>query len=105
MTRMLIAAGVASGVAFLLPDTTYAQAYCKAIRQAVAIYDMKHRGDTPSNTTAKKQSKPAIVVWRGSARRKETARKRRRTRRSTIPTAAGVDTCTACGAAVDSGAR
>ena len=38
MTRMLTAAGVASGVAFLLPDTTYAQAYCEAIRQAVAIY-------------------------------------------------------------------
>jgi hypothetical protein len=38
MTRRLIAAGVAVGVAFLLPDAAYAQAYCEAIRQAVAIY-------------------------------------------------------------------
>jgi len=35
---MLIAAGVAAGVVSLLPDTTYGQASCEAVRQAVAIY-------------------------------------------------------------------
>lgn len=38
MTRLMIAAGAAAGFVFLVPDAAYAQAYCEAIRQAVAIY-------------------------------------------------------------------
>jgi hypothetical protein len=35
---MMIAAGVAAGAVFLVPNASYAQASCEAIRQAVAIY-------------------------------------------------------------------